>query len=139
MSAWAAEIDALSEKYDILIIQSAGNLTFSGPVTQPGIRDHLRAGRDYPAYLLEPSSRVANPAQSLQALTVGSVAYGDLRNEFWRTFAAADGAPSAFSRTGPSLWDAIKPEVVEYGGDDVRSVSVPRINTVHCISPRSSI
>ena len=128
MSAWAAEIDALSEKYDILVIQSAGNLPFSGPVTQPGIRDHLLAGRDYPTYLLERSSRVANPAQSLQALTVGSVAYGDLRNEFWRTFAAADGAPSAFSRTGPSLWDAIKPEVVEYGGDDVRSVDGNEVN-----------
>ena len=30
MSAWAAEIDALSESYDILVIQSAGNLSFSG-------------------------------------------------------------------------------------------------------------
>lgn len=128
MSAWAAEIDSLSEKYDILVIQSAGNLSFSGPTNRPGIRDHLLAGRDYPAYLLESSSRVANPAQSLQALTVGSVAYGDLRNESWRTFAFADGAPSAFSRTGPSLWDTIKPEVVEYGGDDVRSLTGTTVN-----------
>ena len=129
MSAWAAEIDMLSENYDILVIQSAGNLSFRGPVPQPGIRDHLLAGRDYPTYLLEASSRVANPAQSLQALTVGSIAYGHLQNDTWRTFAAADGSPSAFSRTGPSLWGAIKPEVVEYGGDDVRSVIGNEVNT----------
>lgn len=121
MSAWAAEIDLLSEKYDILFIQSAGNLPMAGPVTNPGIRDHLLAGRDYPAYLLERSARISNPAQSLQALTVGSVGYGALQNETWKTFAARNGAPSAFSRTGPSLWNVIKPEVAEYGGDDVRS------------------
>jgi hypothetical protein len=129
MSAWAAEIDALSEKYDILIIQTGGNISFNGPANQPGIRDHLLAGRDYPAYLREHSSRVSNPAQSLQALTVGSVAYGNLQNDSWRTFADTAGAPSAFSRTGPSLWDAIKPEVVEYGGDDVRSVNGNDVNT----------
>jgi hypothetical protein len=121
MSAWAAEIDLLSEKYDILFIQSAGNLPMAGPVTSPGIRDHLLAGRDYPGYLLERSARISNPAQSLQALTVGSVGYGDLQNDTWRTFATKNGGPSAFSRTGPSLWNVIKPEVAEYGGDDVRS------------------
>jgi hypothetical protein len=129
MSAWAAEIDLLSEKYDILFIQSAGNLPFSGPVAQPGIRDHLIAGREYPDYLLERSARIANPAQSLQALTVGSVAYGAFENDSWKTFAAENGAPSAFSRSGPSLWNVIKPEVVEYGGDDVRSHEGNDINT----------
>ncbi len=129
MSAWAAEIDLLSEKYDILFIQSAGNLPFRGPTTQPGIHDHLLAGRDYPAYLLEKSARIANPGQSLQALTVGSVAYGDLQTDSWKTFATQKGAPSAFSRTGPSLWNVIKPEVVEYGGDDVRSHEGTDVNT----------
>jgi len=129
MSAWAAEIDLLSEKYDVLVIQSAGNLPFSGPATQPGIRDHLQAGLDYPQYLLESSARVANPAQSLQALTVGSVGYGMLQNEYWRTFANDVGGPSAFSRTGPSLWNVIKPEVVEYGGDSVRALDGDDVNT----------
>jgi hypothetical protein len=129
MSAWAAEIDALSERYDVLIIQSAGNLSFNGPNSQPGIRDHLLAGRDYPTYLLERSSRIANPGQSLQALTVGSVAYGELQNASWKTFATNNGDPSAFSRTGPSLWNIIKPEVVEYGGDDVRSLHGSDVNT----------
>ena len=48
MSAWAAEIDLLCATYDILFVQSAGNLPLSGNNPQPGVRDHLAAGRDYP-------------------------------------------------------------------------------------------
>jgi len=39
----------------------------------PGLRAHLAAGRTPPDHQLEASMRVANPAQSLHALTVGSV------------------------------------------------------------------
>lgn len=81
MSAWAAEIDLLSAAYDILFVQSVGNLWVSSPNPNPGVREHLAAGRDYPQYLYEPSSRVANPGQSLQALTVGSVAYGSFETD----------------------------------------------------------
>jgi hypothetical protein len=125
MSAWAAEIDMLCEQYDILFIQSAGNLRIWALNPQVGIRDHLTAGRDYPAYLYEASARVANPAQSLQALTVGSVGYGRLESGDWHTFARESGYPSAFSRSGLSIWNVIKPEVVEYGGDAVRTQNVP--------------
>jgi hypothetical protein len=125
MSAWAAEIDLLCATYDILFVQSAGNLPLSGNNPQPGVRDHLAAGRDYPVFLYEASSRIANPGQSLQALTVGSVAYGSLEDGGWRTFARERGYPSAFSRSGFSIWNVIKPEVVEYGGDNVRTATVP--------------
>jgi hypothetical protein len=125
MSAWAAEIDLLCATYDILFVQSAGNLLLSGNNPQPGVRDHLAAGRDYPVFLYEASSRIANPGQSLQALTVGSVAYGSLEDGGWRTFARERGYPSAFSRSGFSIWNVIKPEVVEYGGDNVRTATVP--------------
>jgi hypothetical protein len=76
MSAWAAEIDSLSSTFDVLVIQSAGNLPTSGTPPYLGVKEHLDAGRQYPKYLYEDSARVANPAQSLQALTVGSIAYG---------------------------------------------------------------
>jgi len=125
MSAWAAEIDLLCSTYDVLFVQSAGNLPITGIAPQPGVKDHLAAGRQYPAYLSEASTRVANPGQSLQALTVGSVAYGALEAGDWRTFAPERGHPSAFSRSGFSIWGIIKPEVVEYGGDDVRTANVP--------------
>jgi hypothetical protein len=115
MSAWAAEIDALSEQRDVLVVQSAGNIG--------GVESHLAAGREYPWYLTEASCRVANPAQSLQALTVGSVAYGSFESAGWRSFATQGGHPSSFSRSGFGIWDVIKPEVVEYGGDDLRMIS----------------
>ncbi|MBT2333235.1 S8 family serine peptidase [Variovorax paradoxus] len=141
MSSWAAEIDAVSAQYDVLVVQSAGNLSPIGPQSHPGIEDHLNAGREYPAYLCEPASRISSPAQSLQALTVGSVGYGAYSGADWRSFVPAGDHPAAFSRSGPGIWDVLKPEVVEYGGDFVRSNSgahdvalclqeVP--NAVHC-------
>jgi Subtilase family len=125
MSAWAAEIDVLSAIYDILIIQSAGNLQTDGVAPYLGIKNYISAGHDYPAYFYEPSARIANPAQSLQALTVGSIAYGPLAEGEWKTFARQVGHPSAFSRSGLGIWSVIKPEVVEHGGDDVRTANNP--------------
>lgn len=121
VSAWAAEIDLLCNEYDILIIQSCGNLKSSRPAPRPGIAEHLASGKPYPTYLAEGSCRVANPAQSLQALTVGSVAYSAFEREGWRSLASENGQPSAFSRAGLGIWDSIKPEVVEYGGDSLVS------------------
>ncbi len=121
MSSWAAEIDSLCAAHDVLVIQSSGNLQVASTPPYLGFKDHLDAGRPYPSYLSEPSSRIANPGQSLQALTVGSVAYGALKSNGWQTFAKEPGHPSAFSRSGPAIWNIIKPEVVEYGGDAIHS------------------
>lgn len=133
MSAWAAEIDLLSNDYDVLVIQSAGNISFSELPPKTGVKEHLAAGRTYPAYLNEASCRVANPAQSLQALTVGSVAYGALESSGWRTLAFQDGEPSGFSRSGLGIWDSIKPEVVEYGGDClITQATPPDVSTPDC-------
>src|SRR5262249_4707392 len=125
MSAWAAEIDALTEKHDLLFIQSAGNLYASAPPPFCGVREHLEAGRNYPDYLNEDASRVANPAQSLHALTVGSVAYAMFEDTGWRSLAPDATHPSAFSRSGFGIWGVIKPEVVEFGGDNLRTLSMP--------------
>ncbi len=121
MSAWAAEIDALSNKHDVLVIQSAGNIPKSGLAPKTGIVQHLAANRPYPDYLDEPSSRIANPAQSLQALTVGSVGYDLFDASGWQSFVVQHGGPSSFSRSGPGIWGVIKPEVVEFAGDFVYS------------------
>ena len=125
MSAWGAEIDLLCNDYDVLIIQSSGNLKASRPGPRLGVAEHLAAGKLYPAYLSESACRIANPGQSLQALSVGSVAYGAFESGGWRSFASDDGQPSAFSRAGLGIWDSIKPEVVEYGGDFLVSGSNP--------------
>ena len=117
MSAWAAEIDLLCNDYDVLIIQSSGNLKSSRPAPRPGIAEYIAGGKRYPTYLDDDACRVANPSQSLQALTVGSVAYGSFEAGGWRSVASDNGQPSAFSRSGLGIWNSIKPEVVEYGGD----------------------
>lgn len=123
MSAWAAEIDTLCHQQDMLFVQSAGNIRDSQPAPVLGIKELM--GEGYPEYLTQPTCRIANPAQSLQALTVGSVAYGLYQDAGWRSFASQSGETSAFSRCGLGIWDSIKPEVVEFGGDCLYSAGNP--------------
>jgi subtilisin family serine protease len=118
MSAWAAEIDNLSWQHDILFIVAAGNLPIDSSLgnSRLSIRDRLQQGKTYPDYLLSDSCRVPNPAQSFQALTVGSVSLQTFKDLSRQSIAQQD-YPSSFSCTGLGMWDSIKPEVVEYGGD----------------------
>ena len=125
MSAWASAIDYLTWQKDILLIAAAGNLQSTKTVvTRLSIVDHLKENRGYPEYLLEDSCRIANPAQSFQALTVGSVAMNYYHTPDSSSMAQKD-MPSAFSCTGLGIWETIKPEVVEYGGDLVKDKSIP--------------
>lgn len=136
MSAWATTIDDLSHHKEVLFIQATGNLSDHGSITNPGIIDHLSAGREHPEYLREDSCRVANPAQSLQALTVGSVSRDFFDDESKRSV-SLNGYPSAFSRSGFGLWDSIKPEVVEFGGDLVKDTGQPpSLSTVEDVCPQ---
>ncbi len=123
MSTWAAKLDSLIHQRKVLFILAAGNLrSASYHATKLGIREHLEAGRNYPQYLLQPSARLANPAQSMLGLTVGSVCAADFEDQDRRSF-GQKGYISSFSRCGPGLWQAIKPDVVEYGGDFLREVN----------------
>ncbi|HTE24129.1 S8 family peptidase [Flavitalea sp.] len=120
MSAWAATIDKLIHERKILFLLACGNIRSStGQHQRPGVADHLLAGRQYPDYLLEPSSRVANPAQSFLGLTVGSVCVNEFEDVDRASFGKR-GYVSSFSRSGPGMWGCIKPDVVEYGGDFLR-------------------
>ena len=120
MSTWASKLDSLIHQRKLLFVLAAGNLNISSGIPErPGIIEHLQAGRHYPKYLLEPSSRIANPAQSTLSLTVGSVCIADFEDEDRKSF-GTKGHISAFSRIGLGLWGSIKPDVVEYGGDLLR-------------------
>ncbi len=132
MSAWAATIDQLTWQKDILLIVAAGNLPSYGIIgpTRLSIAEHLAANRPYPDYLLEAACRIANPAQSFQALTVGSIARNYYQAPSYSSIAQKD-MPSAFSCSGLGIWDTIKPEVVEYGGDLVKDEGVPPKLTYH--------
>jgi hypothetical protein len=130
MSAWGATIDKLSEENDLLFIISTGNLFMeTGIPTNPGVRDLLLIGNEYPGYLFRKATRIANPAQSCFALSVGSVCVGKFEDEDRESFGEKD-QPSGFTRTGPGIWDMIKPDVVEYGGDFVHEKSGDQLITV---------
>ncbi|GBU20587.1 hypothetical protein R80B4_00465 [Fibrobacteres bacterium R8-0-B4] len=109
MSTWAAKIDEVSYKEDVLFIQPSGN------ITQEVISGLIGIGFGYPQYFCEKPARLSNPAQSLQALTVGSISHTDFDNVDF-TAMGKKGEVSSFSRIGPGIWDSIKPDVVEYGG-----------------------
>jgi hypothetical protein len=126
MSAWEAEIDKLCHELDIVFIQRAGNLLGSSPARFLGMTELINNGQGFPAYLAQSCCRIANPAQSLQAITVGSVAHEVFENDEWRTFASYNGESSGFSRAGLGIWDSIKPDVVEFGGDCLYTTGNPR-------------
>jgi len=118
MTAWAALLDTHAHEDDVLIFQSAGNIAPSNPSPNRfGVRQHLNSGRKWPDYLLEKSCRLAAPAQSLHAITVGSVSSGQWKGTYVSAFSDQLHRPSAFSRSGLGLWGSVKPDVVEVGGD----------------------
>lgn len=108
MSVWAATLDGLAWNHDALFVVSTGN-TFRGTITS-GL-----TSEGYPDMLFRPAHRIANPAQSLQAITVGALALGGSDGN-WQSI-AQHSWPSSYTRIGPGIWDTIKPEVVEYAGD----------------------
>lgn len=114
MSPWAAEIDMQSYLNDVLFVQATGNIS---DIT---IKQFYNDNISYPTYLFEEKSRIANPAQSLQALTVGSISHVTYESEDEISI-GNENEPSAFSRSGPGIWDYIKPDVVEYGGTWVKN------------------
>lgn len=120
MAPWAAHLDRLSWQHDVLFIVATGNIfdNDSRP-NLPGICEHLAAGRPYPDFLLEKSCRVANPSHSLNCISVGSVCIEEYEDIDTKSFGRREDI-SSFSRSGYGIWNTIKPDVVEYGGDWVR-------------------
>ena len=137
MTSWAAKLDQLSHEQEVLFIQSAGNQDRlgNGDLANPGLSAHLSAGRRPPDHQLEASMRVANPAQSLHALTVGSVSGAVFEDANFRSFATVQFGPSGFSRAGyGEPWSVVKPEVVEIGGDLVYGK-----NPSHIVRPLADV
>lgn len=110
-------LDTLSRELGVLFIVSAGNV--------PGNQRNGLAWKDeYPHYLSEDAWAILEPAPALNALTVGSLArYEQTLNSQRYTADPAEvpiarsDQPSPFTRRGPSLGGAIKPELVDYGGN----------------------
>ncbi|MHB1956693.1 MAG: S8 family peptidase, partial [Sulfobacillus sp.] len=113
----AAVLDSLAQEYGVLFIVSAGN--FHGTDEFP-----MHWLHEYPDYLFDGACRILDPAPALNALTVGSVARHDVSRLAGRFPNDVEYQPiarrdqlSPFTRTGPGPLGAIKPELVEYGGN----------------------
>ena len=128
---WAATLDELVAELDVVIIVSAGN------------RDAIRSGNraeqgvtDYPHYLMEASNRLCEPAGAMNVVTVGSIAHGDglgtdlTQNVGVRAITQMH-EPSPFSRVGPGLRGAIKPDFVDVGGTLVYDPFVAGLRAGH--------
>lgn len=121
MPALAASIDKLIHEKNVLFIVAAGNVpTRSDSVANLGIVEQIQSGKDYPNYLDENDSKIANPGVSHFAITVGSIAKEDFENEDYKAMAGKNYI-SPFSRTGLGMWGCIKPDVVEFGGDLIKN------------------
>ncbi len=113
----AVTLDTLTRELGVLFIVPTGN--FVGMDTMPA---DWRA--EYPHYLLHPEAALLDPAPALNALTVGSLARWDATFNAQRYVGdpseqpiARRDQPSPFTRSGPSVGNAIKPEIVAYGGN----------------------
>lgn len=98
-SEFAEELDNLQEKYRVSFVISAGNYD------SPPLLDYPRS----PAQL-DPG-RITAPADSVLAITVGSVSHVDYKKN-----GPKEHDPSAFSRHGAGPNYIIKPDLVHYGG-----------------------
>ncbi|WP_435307446.1 S8 family peptidase [Sebaldella termitidis] len=116
--AWAEMLDQLSKMLDIVIVVSAGNV--SDPIINNfnSRIDLMEKCRDQ---LFFPEHRLIDPATSALSITVGSIAkFGEpdgLPNRAGKLSVGREKHPSVFTRIGKGVNKAIKPELVDYGGN----------------------
>lgn len=100
MSDLGIFLDYIQDKYHVQVFVSSGNVN-SLPLRywppQKGIGEH---------------DRLISPADSVRAITVGSVALFDSTDSIVKY-----NEPSPFSRRGPGANYVVKPDIVDYGGN----------------------
>ena len=113
----AYTLDKLARELGVLFIVSTGNVL-------PSQQDGRSWKENYPHYLFDDERAILDPAPALNAITVGSIARWDQTYNSQRYQhdpaeipIARRNQPSPFTRHGPSIGGAIKPELVAYGGN----------------------
>jgi len=119
VSPWASILDTLARELDVVIVVSAGNYEYH-PSHEDSPDGHLQ---DYPRYLLDDTAKIIEPATGAVVLTVGALAHvanvpprATGNSVAFRPIAQVQ-QPSPFTRCGPGLGGAIKPELCEVGGN----------------------
>lgn len=104
-SALAARLDAIADRHQVLIVNSAGNLK-GADVRAPW----PKTPRDVLAYFAARTApdTICQPTESVRGLSVGALDPPGT--------AQVTGAPARYTRRGPGLEVGIKPDLVHYGG-----------------------
>ncbi|BBH44238.1 MULTISPECIES: S8 family peptidase [Pseudomonas] len=112
-------LDVLARKHNVLFVVSTGNFMGSSDPAVP-----INSWREeYPEYLLHETSVIIDPAPAMNVLTVGSIARHDATvdsqryPEIHQLSPSCENQPSPFTRHGPSVKGALKPELVAHGGN----------------------
>lgn len=112
-------LDVLSRRHNILFVVSTGNFYGSDNPSVP-----VNSWREeYPDYLVAPQSAIIDPAPAMTVLTVGSISRHNATvdsqqyPEIAQLSPASENQPSPFTRHGPSVRGALKPELVAAGGN----------------------
>jgi hypothetical protein len=130
VSAWASILDDLARELNIVIVVSAGNYDHE-PSADATPDDHIQG---YPRYLLESPAKIIEPATGCIVLSVGSIVnsanlpLGTQGRVALRPI-AQPGQPSPFTRSGPGIQGAIKPELCETGGNSAYDGAIGRLQT----------
>lgn len=93
----ANQMDRWSEQYGVLFVQAAGNYADTPSRTWP------------PDPSVTINDGISSPAEAVHSLAVGSLSH--------RGGAAPFGAPSSYSRRGPSFGGQQKPDLCHWSGD----------------------
>ena len=107
MSDLGKFLDYIQDKYKVQIFVSSGNV------------DELPLRCWPPQSNLEEHDRLISPADSVRAITVGSVALFDSDDSIVKY-----NEPSPFSRRGPGANYIVKPDIVDYGGNLSKAYSI---------------
>ncbi|CAK7055197.1 S8 family peptidase [Tissierella sp.] len=100
MSDLGIFLDYIQDRYKVQIFVSSGNLNQLPLRTWP------------PQGTMGERDRIISPADSVRAITVGSIALYDSEDSIVKC-----NEPSPFSRRGPGSNYIVKPEVVDFGGN----------------------
>jgi len=114
---WAEMLDKLARELDIVIVVSAGNVSW------PEIKCENREDFALNAcnQLFEKDHRLIDPATASLCITVGAITRFDepelVENRSLRIAPGPKDSPSVFTRIGKGVNKSIKPELVDYGGN----------------------
>ncbi len=115
--AWAELLDDLVRSLDIVVVVASGNVTHPDI---PAASNTYEFQKRVTESIRDPGHRLIDPSTAALCVTVGSIARRDDPTTFYTGNPVAGsrrGWPSPFTRRGPGVAGAVKPELVAHGGN----------------------